>query len=210
LGRLGDIYCRQGDFTQARFYYEESRRLFEEINDRAGGTGWVLRLLGRVAYHQGDYAQAAVLLNESLTLHEQANDETLIFLTLLYLGDLARLQGDYDLAAAHYRRSLMLHSKRGAKIEVADRLEGLAKVAGLQGQPERAARLFGAAQAFRDQLETPLIPIEQADYDRNLAAVRAVLGDKPFSAAWHEGQAMLVQGLEQVVEYAMASKASLL
>jgi predicted ATPase/DNA-binding XRE family transcriptional regulator len=209
LGRLGEIYCRQGDFTQACVHYEESRRLFEEMNDPAGGTGWVLRLLGRVAYHQGDYGQAAALLNESLALHEQAYDEPLIFLTLLYLGDLARMQGDYDLAAMHYRRSLILHRKRDAKIEVADRLEGLAKVAGNQGQFKRAARLFGAAQTLRDQLETPQIPVEQADYDRNLAVVRTALGDEAFSLAWAEGQAMLAQGLDHVVEYALAPGESL-
>ena len=205
LGRLGEIYCRQGNFREARVYYEESKRLFEEMNDPAGGTGWVLRLMGRVAYYEGNYEQAAALLTESLALHEQAYDETLIFLTLLYLGDLARIQGDYDLAAEHYRRSLMLHRKRGAKMELADRLEGLAKIAGIQGQLKRATRLFGAAQALRDQLQSPQIPVEQADHDRNLNAVWAALGEEGFSAAWAEGQAMLMQDLERVLEYAMGS-----
>ena len=200
LGRLGELHWRQGEMTQASAYYEESRRLFEEINDREG-TGWVLRLLGRVAYHQADYKQAAALLNESLAVHEQADDKPFIFFTLLYLGDLARLQGDYDLAAAYYRRSLKLHRKRGAKLEVADRLEGLAKVAGSQRQSKRAARLFGAAQALRDQFGTPQIPVEQADYDRNLAAVRAALGDGAFTAAWAEGQAL---PLAQAIEYALS------
>jgi hypothetical protein len=35
------------------------------------------------------------------------------------------------------------------------------------------------------------------------------LGEEAFSAAWAEGQAMLLQGLEHVVEYAMISNKSL-
>jgi tetratricopeptide (TPR) repeat protein len=161
--------------------------------------------LGRLAYHQGDYGRSTALLTESLRRHEQAGDEPFIFFTLLYLGDLARLQGDYEVAARHYHRSLQIHLKRGARVEIANRLEGLAKVAGMQGQLVRAARLFGAAQALRDQLRTPQIPVEQADYDRNLDAVRAGLGEEPFSVAWAEGQGMLMQDFERVVEYAMAS-----
>jgi hypothetical protein len=77
----------------------------------------------------------------------------------------------------------------------------LAKVAGRQGQPEQTARLFGAAQALRDQLETPLILVEQADYEHNLVAVRVALGEDEFAAAWAEGQAMTI---EQATAYALA------
>jgi hypothetical protein len=142
------------------------------------------------------------LLNESLSLHEEAGDEPFMFFTLLYLGDVARLQGDYELATRHYRRSLQIHWKRGARVEIANRLEGLAKVAGKQEEPQRAARLFGAAQALRDQLGTPPIPVEQADYDRNLAAVRDALGVESFSGAWAAGQALT---LEQAIQYALVS-----
>jgi hypothetical protein len=111
------------------------------------------------------------------------------------------LQGDDERATAFYRQSLKLHRERGIVLEVADRLEGLAKVARMQGRPERAARLFGAAQALREQLGTPLPPVERADYDRNLAAVRAALDDDAFGEAWAAGRTMQ---LEQAIAYGLA------
>jgi hypothetical protein len=63
-----------------------------------------------------------------------------------------------------------------------------------------AAMLFGAAEAIRDALGTPLPPVDRADHDRCLAAVRAALGEEAFAAASAEGRAM---ELEQAVAYAL-------
>ena len=57
-------------------------------------------------------------------------------------------------------------------------------------QPERAARLFGAAHGLLAAIGAALSVSNQIDYERNLAAVRAQLGDAAFEAAWTEGQAM--------------------
>src|SRR6185369_3710178 len=43
-------------------------------------------------------------------------------------------------------------------------LEGLAGIAADDDQAERAARLFGAAEALRAAIDTPLAPGERADY----------------------------------------------
>jgi predicted ATPase/transcriptional regulator with XRE-family HTH domain len=202
---LGDMAYRQGDLAQARMHFMESMQLFREMNEKAS-MGLLLRDLGRVAYQEGNYQQAAILLEESKVVLERSGNDHMLNYTLLALGELARLQGDDEQAVAYYRQSLKLHRDRGVVLEVADRLEGLAKIAGRQRQPERASRLFGAAQAMRDQLGTPLPPIEHADYDRNLVVMRATLGEEAFSVAWAKGQAMLIQSLEHVVEYAMDSK----
>jgi predicted ATPase/transcriptional regulator with XRE-family HTH domain len=202
---LGDLAYHQSDLTQARMHFTESMRLFREMNEKAS-MGLLLRDLGRVAYQEGDYQQAANLLEESKVVLQRSGNEHMLNYTLLALGELARLQGEDEQAVAYYRQSLKLHRERGVVIEVADRLEGLAKIAGAQRQPEKAGRLFGAAQTLREQLDTPLPPIERADYDLNLGAVRAALGEEVFSTAWAEGQAMLIQSLERVVEYAMDSK----
>jgi hypothetical protein len=75
-------------------------------------------------------------------------------------------------------------------------LEGFAHVAGAEGDAERAARLFGAAEALREALGAPLPPVERAHYDRSVAATRAALGEEAFAAAWAEGRAL---SLEQAI-----------
>jgi hypothetical protein len=71
-------------------------------------------------------------------------------------------------------------------------------------QPERAARLFGAAEALHEAIGKPLPPFLRADYDRDVAAVHAQLDDATFDAAWAAGQAL---SLEQAIAEALAGSA---
>jgi hypothetical protein len=74
-------------------------------------------------------------------------------------------------------------------------------VAVAQAQSERAARLFGAAEALREAIGTPLPPADRAEHDRSVAAVRTALGEEAFAAAWAEGRALT---LEHAVAFALA------
>jgi hypothetical protein len=62
-------------------------------------------------------------------------------------------------------------------------------------EPERAARLWGAAEALRDSLGLPLPPNEHPEYDRSLAAVREALGQETFARAWAAGRAMTLEAV---------------
>jgi len=53
-----------------------------------------------------------------------------------------------------------------------------------EGAGRRAARIFGAAQALRETLAAPLVPINRDHYQRGVAATRALLDDATFAAAW--------------------------
>jgi hypothetical protein len=83
---------------------------------------------------------------------------------------------------------------------MAECLLGLAGVAGATGQPERAARLFGAAETLLEQIGAPLQAADLADYERNLAAVRSRLTERRFTAARQDGHAM---ASEQAIAYAL-------
>jgi hypothetical protein len=65
--------------------------------------------------------------------------------------------------------------------------------------------LFGAAEALRVAIDAPRLPVERADYERWVAAVRAQLGAEAFAAEWAEGGAMT---LEQAIASALAGSAS--
>jgi hypothetical protein len=68
-------------------------------------------------------------------------------------------------------------------------LEGLAEEASAQKQPERAARLFGAAEVLREAGGWPFQEVYRADYEPHVAATRAALGARAFAAAWAKGRA---------------------
>jgi len=80
-------------------------------------------------------------------------------------------------------------------------LVGLAGASAGNVQPEQAARLLGAANALMAASEASLEPADRPEFDRNVAMIRARLGEVAFASAWAEGQTMR---LEQAVEYALA------
>src|SRR5262249_52477903 len=66
----------------------------------------------------------------------------------------------------------------------------------------QAARLFGAAAVLREAANAPLAARHRAEYERQVAAARALLDPASFAAAWAEGQAMT---LDEAVAYALAA-----
>jgi DNA-binding NarL/FixJ family response regulator len=76
----------------------------------------------------------------------------------------------------------------------------MAEVAVAQRRPERAARLFGAAEALRGAIGAPR-PSGFSDYcERDLAEARASLDEAAFENAWEEGRLMTP---ERAVECAL-------
>jgi hypothetical protein len=53
-------------------------------------------------------------------------------------------------------------------------------------EPAQAARFAGAAQALRERIGSPLVPLEQGDRDGLRRRLEAALGGTPFFEA-HEG-----------------------
>jgi hypothetical protein len=72
-------------------------------------------------------------------------------------------------------------------------LAGLGSVAALGEEPERAARLWGAAERLREAIGCRPAPAARLTYERAQAATRAQVGEAAFAAAWAEGQAMTLE-----------------
>ena len=79
-------------------------------------------------------------------------------------------------------------------------LEALGLVAAALGESERAARLWGAASAWREAINEPLPLTYQRDYAASIDQARTKLGEKVYESAWSEGRAM---SSEQAIEYAL-------
>jgi hypothetical protein len=101
--------------------------------------------------------------------------------------------------------SLALFRTGDAKLGIACCLVGFAVVASTDGQPERAARLLGAAVGLLDIIKADLAPADRSDYEASVARVHAQLGTQAFEAAWAHGQALT---LEQAIAYAISPESS--
>jgi predicted ATPase/Flp pilus assembly protein TadD len=182
LVNLGEVAVMQEDAASARSLLEEALALKREQGS-AYGSGWALNHLGHVAQIQGEYERATRLHEESLALFSQFGKPHGSVAEAWYaLGETALAQGKALLATQHLTRALaLLHDIESFPIGIAWCLAGLAGVAVLDEEPERAARLWGAAEALR-------------------LSIGAQLGEVAFAEAWAKGQAMT---MEQAVAEAL-------
>jgi hypothetical protein len=102
-------------------------------------------------------------------------------MSLTAMGGIASEQGDFDQAAAVIQEGLTFARDVGDRRGLAIAMEELAIVACGHEQPERAAQLFGAAQAIRDAIGAPLPPGDQPRYERSVTAIRAKLPEDAFN-----------------------------
>ncbi len=97
-------------------------------------------------------------------------------------------------AAALLRESVGLAGTLGDAWHVVYGVTGLAGEAASQDQAERAARLFGAAEALCETMGVDVpSPAWRALNERDLARTRERLASETFDAAWAEGRAMTLQ-----------------
>ncbi len=201
LNNAGLLASEQGAYERATVLYEESLALARSLGD-SEGISITLNNLGDVARAGKDHARAAAAYRESLALAEARGDTAVVAEACTNLGDVAREQGDLRQAETRYRESLMLLREVNEGRLIALNVEGLANVSGRQGDMGRAARLFGAAAARREESGAAVSPAERGAYDRAVALVRTALGDRAFETAWAEGYSL---PMEQAVTHAMGA-----
>ena len=188
------LFVSQGYQTRIHELLEEGLDLCREVGDRDGIASYFY-FSGEIALSQGDTLIARSLLGESLTLYREIGDRQRIGRSLIGLAKVEARQGDYARAQVLFEESLDM-ARVGHKVNIVYGLEGLANVVAAKGESVWATRLWGAAHTLRNSMEAPLAPVERADYEHSVAAVRSQLGEEIFTAAWAEGQSM---SLEQVI-----------
>jgi non-specific serine/threonine protein kinase len=189
LGMLGVVAEDAGEFARAVPLLDEALALARGAGDRPN-TALILDHLGVVAWGQGDAARAVPYWEEALALHRAAGDTWGASISLSYLGMVAGQRSDFAAAEALHRESMDLRWAMGTKEDVAHCLANFAALAAARGQHERAARLFGAADAVQAAIGNTLKEPERTFYERATVTARAGLDERAFAAAWAAGQAL--------------------
>jgi len=199
LVTLGEVAVMQEDTIWATTLLEESLVIYNEQEDKEG-VGWALNHLGHVAQLQGDYGRAAQLHEESLPLFRELGVQLGVTWAHQSLGETALAQGDMAVATTHFVEALILFRDLGDRMGMAWCLAGLAGVAALHEEPERAAWLWGAAEALRQSIGAREAPAACTTHERLMSEVRKQLGEVEFNAKWAEGQAA---SMEQAIAEAL-------
>jgi non-specific serine/threonine protein kinase len=188
------------EYSKAKQFLHESLELRREL-----GNPWfiaqTMQNFPPIFLREHDYASARAYATETITWFQRAGNQRGIAHTLIDLADIARMEGDLLSASAYLKQSLVQLVQISEKAAIDDLLGVMAELESEQGHLERAAQLFGAAEAQSQAMNTILLHnLGPEVYERNLASVREGLKEAAFTQAWNEGQAMT---LEQIIEFAL-------
>jgi non-specific serine/threonine protein kinase len=203
LGALAWLSIQQG-------HYPDAEVLAREAVDCARATGDRRLLFCSLAYlavalrEQGRSAEARELYEQSLAQARELGAPWEIGSVLKEIGRAECDEGYHDLAQKHFAEAITILHDLGNLPGVIDSLEGLAEVAAAKAGPRRAARLWSATDALRQEIGNARSVHESIAYERQLKAVRAILTAEAFNQAWNEGRAM---SLDDAVRYALDRQA---
>jgi predicted ATPase/class 3 adenylate cyclase len=184
------LWFTLGDLATMRQRLQEGQALITRVGDRARSAEclWVAALL---ALSEGDPVRASSLAQESLGIYREIGDPWFSAWSLHLLGKIETQRGEMPAARSYYQQSLALNQQE--KWMTPFNLEGLASVVATQGALRWAAQLWGAAEALREAIAVPRLPVDRVAYEQAVAAARAQLGEDTFAAVWQEGRTMTAE-----------------
>jgi predicted ATPase/DNA-binding CsgD family transcriptional regulator len=200
---LGQLHLWRGDLDGARGWFERAARFGGLLVDNM----IVARaFLGLATAHRrsGDLSIAQEHLSQSIALGRKldlpriladALDESAALLT----------PDDADRAERLHHEALALRVGHGLRTCYVDSLDVLARQAVRAERDAEAARIYAASDAARELMGYPRPPVERAEHDAAVAALRDSLDGDSMETAWSEGAAL---SLDDAVAYVSRSRGS--
>jgi non-specific serine/threonine protein kinase len=206
LINIGFAALHLGDRERAVVLRQEVEQLRGEPLDRFT-LAWLTTFLGLSALYEGDYERSGALSRESLAIYQELGDKRGISLCYIDLGFIELIRGNHEQAEPLLEESLRVLQGSEDKFCLAYGIFGLAAVAGARAQPRRAARLWGAAEALREQIgvvSLTHLELHAYDYEGRVSAARNMLGDEgAWERAFAQGMAM---SDEEAAGYALSEE----
>ncbi len=189
ISAMGQAALNLGEYARAQALGMECIALARASGDVRNIAG-ALTDLGVTFLAQGEYAQALPHFEESLAMRRSHGDKGGVAHTLLYLGRVALAQERPTDAQTYFRESLALRLVIGDLEGQAAALEGLGAVAAQTDDGVSAAHRFGAAEAARERVHSPVHLLDHAFTERWVAATRDLLGEQVFIRELAAGHAL--------------------
>ncbi|WP_419866438.1 helix-turn-helix transcriptional regulator [Mycobacterium kyorinense] len=151
-----------------------------------------------VARAEGELVLARRWVEEAVSLASGWH----LVVALLARARIAVAEGDREEADRDAHDALARSVSCGVYLHLADIFECLADLV-RSVDSQQAARLFGAAEAFRRRMGMVRLKVHQTGYESSVAALRDAMDDTEFGAAWAEGAAL---SMEAAIAYAQRGR----
>jgi predicted ATPase/class 3 adenylate cyclase len=174
-----------GDHSAAAELAERARDTYEELGDDLG-VARAEGVLSMARYWRSDYSQAIPHLDRAIAIFRAHSEKLELADVLTNLSFARAMAGQWPGSVAALRESAAIFAEAGNDLGVAMACEGLAALSAWAGEPDRAARLFGYADATKERVggtPPPALFLTAPFRDRALAA----LGREQYDRLLAEG-----------------------
>ncbi len=172
---LGRLAVARGAYAEADAWFREAEALCSPEDD--GSRAYLALERAQLARYRGRPDEAERLISVCLGQFRELRERRAEATCLTELGSLALAAGELDRADRALRRAATLQTDLQDERGLVRSLEGFAGLAIRREQPDLAARLEGAADAWRTRTGTIRICAERDTHERRAAAIRARLGE---------------------------------
>jgi predicted ATPase/class 3 adenylate cyclase len=195
------VAAAEGDYEASQKYFGMVKESVKEA-PYSFQTGIVYFGMGMEERARGHADIAKGYFEEGLNIFIRLKHKSFENVLKSELGHIARTTGDYTQAKTIYRQTIMRFQNLGSRPAIANQLECFAFIAISEGEPQRAARLLGAAEALRERISSQMTDFERVEYDQSLARLNTLLHAEEFNALWAEGRSM---PMEQSIALALST-----
>lgn len=137
LNMIGNAYSNTSNFDSARFYYDSSFSILNQLHDTTGIIQ-VINNLGILAKLEGNYKLAIQYYKESYKIASACHDTVGMVLTTNNIGIVYYDWKQYDVALEHYQKALAMLRKQGDSTRMAVLLNNAGELLKETGKPDKA------------------------------------------------------------------------
>lgn len=152
---------------------------------------------------RGEYGQARSFLQKNIDNLERMGNQMGVLWGLARLAQVALREGNVAEAHQILADTIKNFHANGNKNGLTFALDKMSSLYVAAGKPEVAARLIGWSDMTRQKIGDPRPRIEQADLDRDIAAIKAKTGAAEYEIAYTAGQLLT---LDEAVALASGGK----
>jgi predicted ATPase/class 3 adenylate cyclase len=189
-----------GDFEESEKYVGLARASMNAGSIRMQ-SGFLNMGMGIGARAQGRYEVAQHHFEEGLRIFKHIGHKGMIAALNSEIAHTQRALGNFAEAKQTYVVTIKVYQDYGNRPAVAHQLECFAMIAVVEEEPQRAAKLFGAAEAIREATGHKPTDEEQAEEAQFIIRLRSMLSEAEFNTLWAEGKSMT---MEQAIQLALS------
>jgi tetratricopeptide (TPR) repeat protein len=188
-----------GNFDESQKYLALLQELSKDI-PVSFQSGVLLLGLAYNARFLGQFETAKKHFETGLKMFEYVGHKGFVTVMNAEIAHTERAMGNYSNAKNTYKETIKVFQDLGNRPAVAHQLECFAMIAIVEEEPQRAAKLFAAADALRELTGHKRTDEEETEEAKFMSRLRAMLPAGEFNALWAEGRSMT---LEQAIQLAL-------